>query len=885
MSFTDINPKIILTNSLTTGRRFVKKQNLNGVNIFNFAIYTPESFIKEKLIRLLPNYRLISNDECAYILLSLIENNDYGLKKYVTSFGAASKLLEVINDYRYNSNDKFTNLIKADYPNLLKDYKKELDDNRFTDCIFALNLLKDEKQKEECFVLSDLTLRPLEKEVFSSIFNQISYIDEQGKDYQVVEVFDCYGQYNEVTNVLDYISENNIPIGDVEVIYSDSIYENIIKGLCSARNVPYTLKSNHARSSNYVSFIYDILNYFKNDYKFELLENILSNHGLDVIYLNEFYSTLNFPIYVVGFSKERSLDFINEYNNDPVKQAEIPNFLKFFNDVLEITNHGFDYSLLLKVAKKYIKAIDEVDTLSSLVSRFENLVNLEKDDNKKINLIMNLLNRLTYSEGDNDQKLSFSLVNKSFTLRKCVFVLGVNQTLLVGSDVENAFINDVDKYKEELKEDKHIHISDYQRLIKVDNLKYYLSRSDASIYLSFSSFDKIELKEMTDGVRLLTDKTDYIKKNCYKEQKDKVTFKNNLKINNEKPLSQYNNGEINPVEEALDEEKEPLVISSPVVVAPQPFFKLSPSAVGNLIKCPFLFYYQSLLKAPTVEFPELDEASWLEANTRGTLFHEIMERYFKNFINQTSVYFDQKLFDKAFKQSVNEAEKINPVNNTYIHDRELEDLKELSKNYINSIVDIFDTYHVLATEYNLAKLNYHYPKNNNLILNGVVDRIDGYVDNGVLHLRVVDYKSGKEKKKGEHSYYQHVLYTYILKEGLTQFLSQGKYEFDLQYSSVVVDEFDYVFITADSPLQYGESEFDNTSPDYQKVFNAIDGIVLKYLDNEANFIELLDDVFMKTYPSFKERQKEPHDMCAYCSYQKECLKRLQWGAKEWQKAK
>ena len=517
MSLTDINPKIILSGSLTTGRRFVKKQNINGVNIFNFAIYTPETFIKEKLIRVLPNYRLISNDECAYILLSLIENKDYGLKKYVTSFGAASKLLEVINDYRFSSNDKFTNLIEADYTNLLKDYKKELDDNKLIDYIFALNLLKDKKQKEQCFILDDLSLRPLEKAVFASIFDSVEYLANVSNPYEVSETFNCYGQYNEVANVLDYLEENKIPLGDVEVLYSDSIYENIIKGLCSARNVPYTLKSNHARSSNYVSFIYDILDYFKNDYKYELLENILSNHGLDKVYLNEFYSTLNFPIYVVGFSKQRSKEFIDEYSNDEIKQAEIPNFLEFFNDVLSITDNGFDYAPLLKVAKKYIKAIDEVDALSSLVGSFENLVNLEKDDNKKISLIMNLLNRLTYSEGDNDHKISFSPINKSFTLRKHIFVLGVNQTLLVGSDVENAFIDDVDKYKEELGEDTNIHISDYQRMNKVDNLKYYLAHSAANICLSFSSFDKIELKEMTDGIRLITDKTDCVKVNRYKE--------------------------------------------------------------------------------------------------------------------------------------------------------------------------------------------------------------------------------------------------------------------------------------------------------------------------------------------------------------------------------
>ena len=41
MNISDCNPKILLTSSLTTGRRFVKKQNLNGVALMNFDIFTP----------------------------------------------------------------------------------------------------------------------------------------------------------------------------------------------------------------------------------------------------------------------------------------------------------------------------------------------------------------------------------------------------------------------------------------------------------------------------------------------------------------------------------------------------------------------------------------------------------------------------------------------------------------------------------------------------------------------------------------------------------------------------------------------------------------------------------------------------------------------------
>ena len=86
MNKVNCNPKIFLTNSLTTGRRYIKMRNLEGQTFLNHAIHTPQSFAKEKLINLKPGYRLISDDESAYILLVLVRIGDYGLKNYVTSF-------------------------------------------------------------------------------------------------------------------------------------------------------------------------------------------------------------------------------------------------------------------------------------------------------------------------------------------------------------------------------------------------------------------------------------------------------------------------------------------------------------------------------------------------------------------------------------------------------------------------------------------------------------------------------------------------------------------------------------------------------------------------------------------------------------------------------
>ena len=238
MSINSYNSKILLTNSLTTGLRFVKKANLDGTKLMNYNIYTPVMLVKEKIIKLTPNTRIICDDESAYLLLLLIQQNDYDLKQYVTSFGAAKKLLEVINDYRFHENNRFTNLIKAKYADLLKDYQGKLKENNLLDYIEALSQLLNKKQDEECYMLDDLNLRPLEIKVFSSMYQTIEKTPLKENDYHVSAIYKSYGQYNEVVNLLKYIEDNNIKVGDVEVLYSDSIYENIIKGVCSSIKIP-----------------------------------------------------------------------------------------------------------------------------------------------------------------------------------------------------------------------------------------------------------------------------------------------------------------------------------------------------------------------------------------------------------------------------------------------------------------------------------------------------------------------------------------------------------------------------------------------------------------------------------------------------------------------
>ena len=876
--FDDLKPKILLSSSLTLARRFVQKKNLQGEVVLNYAVHSLFSLIRSLLIEAAPSIRLISDDESAYIFYKLISKKDYGLKETVKSFGAASKLLDVLNDYRLNDNYSFSSLVTAKYDELLKDYEQYLNSKSLIDYVFALKQVNVLKKTEVIYLLSDISLRPLEINVLKQVFtNVVVGVDSKDKTLNISEIYEVYGQYGEVLNVLNYIEKHNIPTGDVEVLYTNAIFENLIKGTCDARKVPYTLKSSHAKMTNIVSFINDVLNYYQRDFRYELLEKVLSNQGLNPVYLKEFYQTISFPRYIVGESLKRSQEFLVVYKG----VENISHFYELFKSIIEVVSDGsLNYEALLKVAFTYLSANKEREVLSNKLEEINYIVSHEDDFLKKIEIIQTELESLSYSEKDLKGCISFSPISKSFTLRPYVFVIGLNQNLILGDDVENAFISDVNGFSKELGADHNIHLSQYQKRKKLENLIYYLSSSDSKIILSYSSDDKISLKDMTEGVYLLGIESEKliepVKVNAYDVYEDNLRFKTpDSYLEHEEVEQDYNNGEFKEVEEASNKDVIELEVTPEIIVSEDSKpFTLSPSAVKDLLTCPFIFYYSKVLKVISVQYPELNESSWLEPNARGTFFHRVMELYFNHFINK-DIHFDKDRFEKCFVKAKDEALKVNPISNEYITLKEIEELHKVSKDYLESIINQgqFSTYKVLSNEFDLKQYKLSYFKCKNLFFSGEIDRVDGFIYEGTLHLRIVDYKTGKYHSKDESAYYQHVLYSFII-ESIEQKL------FGLDYDKIVVDSFiyDYPLDELKRNNEYLRNEFDENSPDYQMVFSHINNFVVTFLNNEENYLSYLKDYFLSHYSEVSDNQPS---MCSYCKYHKECTMRVLGGYKRW----
>ena len=845
----NLDKKIFLCNNILNGRRYIQSLNLNNEIILNYEVLTLRMLIENNIL----DYRLIDDNEAAYILFNLIKKNKYKSKD-INTIGAVKKLLIVLNDYRMNDSNDYSAIYEMDYDKLLNDYYNELEKNHLLDYICGLYKLNEYKFNSKLYLLNDLELTKLENKIIHNIFNDINNINPIKSNNNYCGFYNCYGIYNEILNVLDIIDEKKLPINNCSILYTNDIYENFIRAELDNRNIKYSMSSAHAKSTNIISFILDVLDYFKNNFRYDYLERILKNKGLNTIYLDEFYSTFYFPEIIVGETRERTKLLIESIKNDQNKQ----NLYEFLNDLIDIYDNQIDYDKLIDFSFKYINSKLEIMSLQTKIRHIKYILNYDNS----IDTIIDELSNLKYSESDTQEGLVISKINKLISLRKHLFIIGLSQNYMNTISTENPFIIDVNKYDNTLGNDKTLHLMKNLKLNIEDNLNYCLNNSNVDIYMSYSSYNKIDFRPSAPSIYFLNKYNEYknddniiIKINRYD------IFNNNIKFNefdinideNELEIDDYNNGNITldiesnnkHIDENIDE-----VIIKKDEKQKRPL-SLSPSALSSLISCPYKYYYQYLKKINDVSYPKLNEYEWLEANNKGTFFHRIMELYVnKEFIDNKNYYFNQKIYDECFKKALDEITNINLIKNKTVYKNEIDDMKKLTISCINDlIVELNENrYQILACEYDLKKLNVLYK---NIILSGVVDRIDGYLDNQTLHLRIIDYKTGKYHTKDKNTYLQHIFYPYII-------LNSNQKLFDFDYEKIIIDSFVYFYPFASKSNIYMDEEIK-----LKDEFERIDEIIIPYLNNE----KYLEN--MKKY--------EDDISCDYCNYHDICFKIIRDG--------
>ena len=866
--------KTIITNDLINGNRFITKETLSGNFVINYKVVTPIMLIASLMDI---NTRLISNKEASYILFKLIREKDdnYNFSNRILTVGSASKLLEVINDYRLTDDFSFKNILNGNYIDLLKDYENYLKNHNLIDYVFGLDYIKENNIKinGKAILLDDLELSKKEKDVINYIFNyNVENTIAKKQKKEIRAAYSCYGVYNELLNVLDIIKDNNYALGDCELVYTSNIYENFIRGLFDSRKISYAMTNIHGASTNLISFMIDILTYYRSNFKYELLESSLLNKGVENIYLKEFYDSLKYPKIIIGFGYDRTKQYINSISSDDSKK----NIREFLTDLIGCFNNDFNYLKFIDFSYKYIKSEDEKKALESKLKSLSHIIDLV-NDNEKLTVTSDELLNLIYSEAD-DNSILASPISKRLSLRKNLFIIGLSQNYVSGSDIENPFIIDPVDYSNDLGNGKYLHILKNTRNNIVEALNYYLDYSASeNIYLSYPSFNKIDLRPSSMSIFFMEKTSNLSIKeiNKYDIQKENMKF-NDLIISDikVKTYNDYSNGRVKKLSgenRHLDSSIDNTINEKIVDEAFE--YSLSPSSIQTLLQCPYNFYYQKFKKLPYPEYPSLNEHEWLDSNARGTFFHRVLELYArKEWMNSDiKSNIDEASFTSCFTKALDEALVLNPVKSEVVLKMDIEEIMAICRDYIEKSIDDFKTnYRVLDCEYNLLNACYKYSKDGiNISFSGFVDRVDGYIENDTLHLRLVDYKTGKYKNKDESSYIQHIIYSICLKDGL-------KNLFNKTYSKVVIDEFIYDYVFDGKENRYNYSEIESGG---KIIFNYIDKLVITYLNN-GNYIEEFDNYFIDNMTVFEGNKDYAKTICDYCKYKSICIKRLKEG-KEW----
>ena len=861
-----LDKKIILAGNIQNARKFILQKSILGESFFNLELHSPSSLINKLLNN---KNRIISDKESALIIFNLINKNDYNLKKNVFTIGASEKLLEVINDNRLANKFDFKGIIEANYKKLLEDYIKYLDDKNVVDYIYGLNLIKDKSLNTDLYILNDFDLSSLEEKIFNNIFNNIIYISPIKYENNIKGSYPCYGIYNEILNVLSIIKNNKYSINECEIIYTSDIYENLIRGSLDANRIDYSIANCHAKSTNIVTFMLDIINYIQNDYKYELLENILKNKGLNDIYLKEFYKTLSFTDYIVGFGRNRTIEFLNDDNRFNNKN----NIKEFLNDLLSFgDNNNFDYQKFLDFIFKYLNNGMEIQILAN---KLNNIKYLLAESNDKILTLKDELISLRYSE-KNENSLQISLLSKTFSLKKYIFIIGLSQNYISGSNVENPYIINLDEYINNLGNNKNLHILANLKNRNIEALDYYINYSNSYIYLSYPYFNKIDFRPSAPSVYYMNkggivfDESNGI--NLYDISKNNTIFDNIiLEAKNIEIKEEYDNGKIGE----LIDEKNHLDINilehNPKKYYETNDYHLSPSSLQTLFKCPFEYYYNKILRIPEPSYPSLDEGRWMDKNAKGTFFHEVLELYALKALKKENYLdsFNQIIFDNSFDVALNNAIKLNPIKNKDIANIDILEVKDLAIRKINEILEDFKktNYRVLDCEYDLSKTGFNH---NGISFNGSIDRVDGKIIDNILHIRLIDYKTGTYHKKDENKYLQHAIYSVCLRDSANKL-------FGYDYDKIIVDEFIYDYAFDGRNNKYSNNEI---NIEIDKTLNLMDLLLLPYInDNKCK------DVFEKYFDEkniiLNKSDEHTKTLCGYCSFKNICYKRLKEGC-EWQ---
>lgn len=280
---------------------------------------------------------------------------------------------------------------------------------------------------------------------------------------------------------------------------------------------------------------------------------------------------------------------------------------------------------------------------------------------------------------------------------------------------------------------------------------------------------------------------------------------------------------------------------------------LSASRLELYARCPMQFYFQEVLRLRVKEIPEFDRTRWLDAMERGSLLHEIFQKYYAPWTEQENdemeLVHDREFLKRITEDTLDDYAKRIPAPSPHVREKESDSIRRDADIFFRQ--EQSRSSRPLYLELQLHKeeepFQLELSEELTLPLRGFVDRVDRV---GPHQYRIVDYKTGKPAKYKEQEYFaggtqlQHALYAMAVE----QWLKQSGADPEAQ-----VEEAAYVF-----PTEKGLGEE-----------------IVRLQNRKEKLVELLRSLLGSMGSGVFPPTREPSN-CSYCDYAEACGNHAVW---------
>ena len=924
--------KMIITDRLSSAQKLLRKANReSGIDKMEVSHKTLLQIAEELLlakwafedVESVP--QIISAEAGVYIIDAILRTKKYGfVPMECYCLRTSEELLRNIMQIRMNETTeayaKETGTKLSEIKDMIAVYETELAERNCMDepmVLSAALAALQEMDTEELFlylpwllgcqvgILQDMEPSAVEQAFMEKLFalaaieTECLAFCEEAKDAVEYHFFSAYGVANEVRYVVNQIGEKRLAFGEVNLFYMDTIYENFIKAIFEKKGIPYAFVTGESiASANLVRLMTDIIDWATSDYLYKKLNDVVENPLLTFsnVWTNE--DKKREPLVIdspvngfnhflrkgIGWGKERYLECVRRVGKDETEREKYKLFRNFLRELAEIFEVGLSAEMLYErlfdftmkytysqsMERKNLKAVlEEQKMVFAQVASQESVEEM-------LHLIKERLLGLTVKEKDETTAVGIYKISSVEVLeRPYNYFIGLSAKQFAADTTESPVLSD-EELQTYLRGNIKLATEAGSRLR--ENLRRSINTlTSGCVVMGYSTFDTVELKESSPSVFYLD----------YKDRKGADALEDNYcgyEIERDGLLVSTN---VSQTATSTEDMKDTMSVS------------MSSSGLQTLTKCPLSYYYHYIKMLPSIEFQEKMAHQWLTAAAKGNLFHRTMERYCEEVImkwDSPKEDVDENTFERIFEAAVTEMLEELPYVSEAVFRQEKENERANAWNYLcqfqKSLYDDGQTgiyWKILGCELDFKEVSYkvtdkvQVDKTVEVLFNGSIDRLEGFMKNGILYLRIVDYKTGDmsklDAKIKNNTQLQHFIYAMAAKQYVDSNKEKLEELFGEEIKTVELYAVWYVFPN-ESILDKKDLVVNAMSGNEYRLPQEVDDIIWGLLGNLYCVDKELAQDYMDEFANNMEvkkdgtRKKEEPEACRYCKYKRQCRRKI-----------